>query len=1030
MSMANTRCNPIMVRRRFRLALTGAFLLALAGIDAHAQSDNADPETPRLQTVPILGAPSQPGQADLPRLRTLPGQVIRPSPSSSETTVTPGTRSATPIEIPRLETLPRLQTRPVDNLRLDTSALNRGTASAVLASGAVQDIGALIQQVSTPAGLASLSKQAAVGREDLLYLAHELQLKQAIGPGNIGDAELRLLDTMGVDSSAGLARFRGSEERLAEALARLADLQGVSPPPRERVASWVRNAAAIPDRIPPTPELIPAATSAVTSAEIVALAKVPSLAPLAVTAMLGGERKFSIPQGERELTHDFVATQPGLYRGEIQFDRRGGLATLGWQIERPNLVLHFDDGKQLQLERPSLLGSQPVKTTIAGYQRLIGPGTPLPQIRRNEFYFWVKPADLPLNQRLRLRLSVLKNQPHAPAGGGIEQDPTGGPVQSAPIEGTVSVRWQAPIAVPDFDEDVTVSLGGEPGALQVIETPVFGLVPEKHQEDYDLSFMFEPAGAQRPELLGADWKQQEAWKHKAQPPKRHLWSRIHVLHDNQPVAGRFGNGVTADYVVVDSPPLGVYRALAMAGDEPGFTQLMTRGYVVDSYQNPSGLGSFTASVRLGGGRRPSMTYVAELEALEVSDQAEPDDDDNDEGYGEFKVVATTTLSRRGQDTGDSSHAVTAVYPDYAPFMGPRHVNIPPVGPGQRNIVFPRVPLASFSKEQLDAYDDWATMIAVVEDDSHTWWQEHKQLFEAVLGWATLAWDFVSLDIVGAIQTVAFDLSQSLRSVGLDDVDDQMGYPNFSVARDRDYGFLGESDYLLELEGSSDNAKMGSRRVSGPAAATSGPVRAIVSVNSGDKRWARAQVRLRKRLALDSWMDIRLVSFKLNRNVPVPDAGPVNVSIRSGKPVYDSTRRKGVWEAPVVVKAMPGQVTAVGDTRPPTLADVESVASLKQGKSGLYAARYAQFEFWRRRPGDDDQFLGFVSNAFYAEDFLRFADRPPSTVVNRYKGEAYSNGRMSVSYRHTGPFYIGEFVIQNPSPWLEEVTLVAYTHIRE
>jgi len=81
----------------------------------------------------------------------------------------------------------------------------------------------------------------------------------------------------------------------------------------------------------------------------------------------------------------------------------------------------------------------------------------------------------------------------------------------------------------------------------------------------------------------------------------------------------------------------------------------------------------------------------------------------------------------------------------------------------------------------------------------------------------------------------------------------------------------------------------------------------------------------------------------------------------------------------------------------------------------------QMGFWSSRPGPD-QLVGRFDYTFYHEEFRKNAGNPPLGVEE-------TNG-ASVKYYKDGPFYVGDFVIDDPGYYIKQVKLRVYVYIWE
>ncbi len=978
----------------------------------------------------------------------------------------PQTTPGRPAEQPPSKTAPQ----PTDGARaeavvpatLELAEWHRGAAQELRHSATLGDSREFLRRMGDPQSLRQLSGQTGLSEKQLLFLAHELELRGLIGAGGASPSEWALLKELGVETVDGLRRFSNKPERLQTAMTNLALRKNLPPPDPGRMKNWIAAAASKTSSVARVEAGLgrPAAGTGV------------ELTPLQVREFgaKAGQAKtqqegfvfhiarplgsFTIDPRQTEHLSEFRADEPGLYRAKVTFDRQGGAAVLGWRIDRPRVVLQGGTASVTSVPSETVFGSDDRGRTSqpAGYQTLIQGKQPLEQITDNWLYFYVKPSLHPVSNTLYLRLTVLQNQGQQDAvKDAIEQmdpkrksDPT--------IRGSVQVDRVSPLKLRGFDEKVVFPVNRD-SPLYLVRTPLYQGARQQFQMPSSLVMVV----AHDPQKFGQRFPAGDnsaiLGTYPAQGGVRPL---PHVLRDESAVNGLQSyheqyevidnqsrpvpfRGV--DVVKIDSPQDGVYSLLvgsdSRKANVPSFEQLATEGYVYSHWEadpEPS-----DTRVFIHGGQVPKSVYVAELESLEVSTQSETDDDNNDKGLGEFKVNVCALLSSRNPYEGIEGftspqtfkRSWSVTYPEYPDWLLPDWLYIRPSLDGQRNICFPKMPIAAFSEEDAAKSDVFTAVVNVIEDDDFEWWDLNKGLFSLLEDIAKVFINALGQNYTAAAKSFWEVVTFDEANLVADEVDDKVGFPILKTGGETDWGLKGGRYFVFESSGparlefrDTEGYPMGAKDFNGWVSTTD------------DTPFARATISMRKRLAPFSWAKVELKEFTVRPGTSGPGEN-VDVIVRKGHLQYGTLSTKygklafqplygeaystfyAQWTDSLNLMVQTGKPVGFPVSPPPQPA----VDDLTENPY-----TYIQWEFLEDLPGSDD-LLGIVSFTLYHEDFYRAVVLKENPFAEDKYG-SLSQGAVLSKYSKQGPFYVGEFTLQDPGTWLQNVKLVAYVYIHE
>ena len=957
----------------------------------------------------------------------------------------------------------------------------------------IANAGQLVQRLQTRQGLLALERQAGVPAEELVLRAQEAELVRVLGAPNVSAQDRLLLARMDIERPEELARFRGREQMLQQGLAERARLFGLPAPSMDKVARWVTAAAKQRSRLPQPEKLIPRAPLGVPPRPYKPIAlgttreglkhirqrvkarrgdtapgpggrKVIIARPLPIAALLAMSRRYEIKPPNKILDHEFVASKPGLYRAELTMERKGGWATLRWSVEKPQLVLRVQGQRRHVLElvynRLSPAQKSMAKVEVAGYAPIIRCNkllnTGLHMGRVHYLYFWVKPTDIPLNRRLRIRFEVLQNVNAKPFKdpAGIEQDPLAGVPRDPVVRGMVRVAYQPPSPIAYGKPKKIPFLNAKDPKkssfpLAVVEAPLYTRSPKKGHSAYKVNVKLSPHPNRFvPNEMKWVKDAKGKWALKRLPHNVGiLWGQVQVVADHTPVPGKSYDAHGCGYYERLQPPSGVYRILVCPGGAPRFTDLATVGWATLAPVDPANLNrteSVEVAVSLEGGSVPTA-YVAELAYLAVSSQSEPDDDDNDTGLGEFKTEAHAVLSRMPVSLSEKKFKNDEARKErerrgenlwikkFPPVVHRRnfpessnYLRLPgeECYPGQLLIWWPE-------DNRPDANNFLSLALTVIEDDDRTWWQTHSECLKKVFGmYVAIVKTFLNPSSFfanfksGILPMIRFNLR-------LDDVDDFIGHAMFMSCREWGFGLLPAGhgahvpDALWDFAGPSDINKLD---LAPPLRSKGGHVVGLTSYIKGNATPnIDAAVNIRRVAApWSQWAELHLMEFALRKDY-------VDKTLEhcyKGAPI-----KVGLWSSPktVTLKHINVYTDQVVRFHPDPRPGKQSKWFTQWFRP--MPATYLELMFWKINPGRDD-FIGVLSMTAYHEDFrTRAAPNRTEALLRPYPcntdyaaEQAYKKGDFKELRKHSHAIfwkevltvqgtkfsvYVGEFTLRDP-----------------
>jgi hypothetical protein len=506
-----------------------------------------------------------------------------------------------------------------------------------------------------------------------------------------------------------------------------------------------------------------------------------------------------IKAGESEGYKEFQAPGSGLYRADISLRRAWGSIAIKWVVEKPlarNFFLNHvakTAPPVASRETPSKFaeaGGLPLGTGTIEIKQEFGGNTGAPQSGNagstagggvtyggtvvdtlahaytpilqgdkegssgNPFdagdyslYFWIKPADVPVGGKLRLRLVVEKNVDgptvtSPPSKPGQIGDPDSSSNQPPPkpdptISGSIVVTRQTATPI-EYNKPCTVpwvspDSNGRNRANQVqwFQAPLYtppGGVGER-------AFRLTATAVTDPNLYQQflpDWvisnydKERGRTGHSANDG---ICVGVDVIRDSAfPVAGAetFHNGVSyLDHAAAVEN--GIYQVVIGAGAQ----QLMETGYLMRRYSFPQGETRVTVSLELEGGKVETW-YMPELQYLRLSGEGGHADDN---GFGDFVIETKAVLGNAAVVSGSATHKQKSVdIPKWAAQLNRYEVqDIPAPGPwtdGDKTAwCMPHVVLAHWTPEQLEQYDAVNLAIGVRAVHQMTFWESVEESFD-------------------------------------------------------------------------------------------------------------------------------------------------------------------------------------------------------------------------------------------------------------------------------------------------------------
>lgn len=630
---------------------------------------------------------------------------------------------------------------------------------------------------------------------------------------------------------------------------------------------------------------------------------------------------FAMPKGVLEVKHLIDIPEIGLYKIHININKTTPHVSVSPRIDAKNHSYQLQPKNILTPLKPGLNTATFQQTASGPYipwiisDSFISTASSSP----SDFYFWVDKAHLPANGKLQFRLEVTQIEKNNSKGsqGEIGESgfipPTPAYLKDhANVMGNFSVEHVVPYKVTFKDQfnimgsEVPYSIQTLPSvqqsgmAFSVIETPVLNLTNDKDaSESQALSFFFanaERLSSEDGELKGAADQPEgsvkamgnpNAWIYKDVFTKEYgqtndcssialngtaICSReklIRYYNWDMPAKGYNGSFL---YDVV-KPPLGSYSAVVTNNPiDARVTSLelfTTRGWLTGSALHSGDDLRNEVVVAVRNSAPIKWTYVAELSKITVSDQAEYEDDDADNNYGEFSLLTTSILTKPTQENQmavGSGQVVNRSMP--FPMIDnedrPHNFCMRPLGNKGGDPVnnagaktYPKVPIFVMDYDKLETYDSLLLNVLMTEHDKTTFWQENGSVIKAFsnfcLGVGKLVVNgFKAVDLAKSIYSFAeTSLNSDIR------VDDFMGNAAISVFKIDNFGLRGNNKVFFTLVGPADSNCFDMTY----NASNEGRASVSSSANScNNSRKISATIQLRRIQQLDSWADIQLVTY--------------------------------------------------------------------------------------------------------------------------------------------------------------------------
>ncbi len=726
----------------------------------------------------------------------------------------------------------------------------------------------------------------------------------------------------------------------------------------------------------------------------------------------------------------------------------------------------------------------------------------------SDFYFWVDKAHLPSSGKLQFRLQVTGAQKKTASGSKGEIGESGFMAQTPSLlkdHPDIKGRFQVDYAVSykaAFNDQFNINGTSVPYsimtlpsvqesgmAFSVIETPVLDLAGDTHSQGAPaLSFFI--ANAQRlssqnsPTNENSDpaggitvVKNQNAWIYKDIFSKEYgqinncsrlalngasicsKEKQIRYYSWDMPTKGYTGSLL----VDVAQPPTGSYSTVITNNPIDArvttIELLTTRGWLAGSGLHAGDDLRNEVVVAARNAAPVKWTYVAELSRIAVSDQAETGDDDADDNFGEFSLLTTSVLTeplRQGQIALGPDQVVSRSMPFPMVDNEDRPHNFGMRPPGNKGgdpvhnagaITYPRVPIFVMDYDKLKTYDSVMLNVLMTEHDEKTFWQENgaviKAFFNLCKDAVGMASGYVKKDLFKpediAKKMYSFASTQLNSSI---QVDDFMGNASILVYAKDNFGLLDKREIIYTPIGPADSncfdmtynaSNNGSASVS-----QSTP-------KCGNSRNVSASIKFRKIQQLNSWADIRLISYttvddgvfsflpdtaflyglKKTRDQHVTE-GLLSNSHSS----YQVTEFKDVKSGQVLTVRTPQQElpsnTAVLNK------GVIKGSEWKRGQQTMNSQRWDGMGFtYYQAAVEDITGLGrfptaTISFTLYHEDVIKHGGEKDFYLFDA-EGEQYTIGIKSTKIPNTN-YYKVDIKLFDIGDWIEEVTLMAYVHV--
>lgn len=737
--------------------------------------------------------------------------------------------------------------------------------------------------------------------------------------------------------------------------------------------------------------------------------------------------------------------------------------------------------------------------------RSMSTASPVP----SDFYFWVDKAHLPSSGKLQFRLQVTGGAKKTGTGstGEIGESgfvaPTPFLLQNHPeIKGSFQVDHVVSYKTAFNDEFningasvpysiVTLPSVQESGMVfSVIETPVLDLAGEKTSQGASaLSFFI--ANAQRLSSqtgpvndagghpVGVTVvKNQNAWIYKdiftREYGQTNSCSRLSL--NGSAVCSKEkqiryyswdmpAKGYTGSLLVdVVQPPTGSYCTVITNNPIDArvttIELLTTRGWLVGSGLHAGDDLRNEVVVAARNAAPVKWTYVAELSRVTVSDQAETGDDDADDNFGEFTLLTTSVLTeplRKDQIALGPDQIISRSMPfpmidneDRAHNFGLRPKGNKGGDPVHNAgaVTYPRVPIFAMDYDRLKTYDSLLLNVLMTEHDEKTFWQENGAVIKAffnlckdVVGMASgyvKKGDFKPENIAKTMYSFAStQLNSSIQ------VDDFMGNAAILVYEKDNFGLLDKNKIVYTPIGPADSSCFDMTYNAGNQGSAS------VSASApkcGNSRNMSASIKFRKIQQLDSWADIRLISYTTVDDGVfsfLPDSAFLYGGLKKTRDQhvtegllsnshssYQMTEFKDVKSGQVLKVRAPQQELP---SNPIVLnKGVIKGSEWKRGQQTMNSQRWDGMGFtYYQATVEDVTSLGrfpaaTISFTLYHEDVIRHEGEKDFYMFDA-EGEQYTIGIKSNKIPNTN-YYKVDIKLFDIGDWLEEADLEAYVYV--
>ncbi|MBU1340788.1 MAG: hypothetical protein KKE44_20055 [Proteobacteria bacterium] len=822
---------------------------------------------------------------------------------------------------------------------------------------------------------------------------------------------------------------------------------------------------------------------------------------------------FSIPKGVLEVKHLIDIPEIGLYKIHINLGKTAPHVSVSPRIDAEGYSYQLQSPKSLKSLTPTLnttIFQKPAqntdkfqKTASGSYVPWIVSDSSISTIASipSDYYFWVDKEHLPSNGKLQFRLQVTQIEKNSSKGSKGEIGESGyiasTPAQlidHAHVTGNFNVVYTVPYKATFKDQfnikgsAVPYSILTLPSVMQsgmafsVIETPVLDLSNDQNMQGSPPALSFFLANAER--LSSQDGqlndaadnpggitavKNPNAWIYKDILTKEYgqikdcnsialdgtsicsREKRVRYYSWDMPAKG-YNGSLLLDVI---EPPLGSYSVVVTNNPiDARVTSLeifTTRGWLIGSGLH-SGDDLRNEMVVAARNSAPiKWTYVAELSKIAVSDQAEYEDDDADDGFGEFSLLTTSILT---EPMGENQIAVgpDQIVSRSMPFPmidnedRPHNFCIRPLGNKGRDPVnnagattYPKVPIFVMDYDKLKTYDSLLLNVLMTEHDEKTFWQENGAVVTAFFNFCKGVGGMVK----GGFSPEAFAKTiYSFASTQLNSntqVDDFMGNAAISVFKKDNFGLLGKNKIIYTLEGPADSNCFDMTY----SAANDG--RASVSSAApkcSNSRQISATIKLRRIQQLDSWADIQLVNYTPVDSV-VPEELIQQWTIDKRRDQY---LREGLlsnshssYQITVLKDAKAGNAVAVrAPQQQPSASSALNKGVIrgsewKRGQQTMNSQRWDGKGFTYYQAELDDIVGNFprfpaatISFTLYHEDVIKYAGEKDFHWFDA-DGSRSTIGLKSVKIPNSD-FYKVDIKLLDSGDWLQEANLVAYVHV--